>query len=227
MQEQFQIQIKDLNDTIIQILVSPSEKLIEVLIRAGIPIEEDYPCLAAQVNDIMHTLYEKGDFMLSALGFNPSSEISIHKLQPCGNSPLSTFAFNSIEKEKIIPFGRAPRWRAVSAGVSFRGKCNNSLCEAYNQSAYCTLGFGTFDVRDVMDEGALCPICKRIMIEVNNFGFFLAQWKISGRQKGGIKFKKIGRTTDSKSFSTFEEGETILWQYMGLEVRKLDATPFD
>lgn len=228
MQEEIQIQVKDIDDTIIQISGYPNEKLIETLIRAGIKIDDDYLSLAVSVNGSVHTLYEKGDSPLSDLGITTLSEIFIHKLQPCGNAPLGTFAFNKMEKEKLIPFGPAPRWRAVGQGVSFRGKCNNNnyknntSCDAYKQVAYITLGFGEFDLRNVMEEKALCPICGKVMVEVDNFGFFLAQWKISGRKKGGEWFEKTEKVTNQRSFSTFEECENIMWEYTRLEVRKLD-----
>lgn len=233
MQEEIQIQVKDLDDTIIQISGYPNERLIDILIRAEISVDDDYLSLAASVNGFTHTLHEKGDSPLSDLDITPSSEISIFRLQPCGNAPLSIFAFNKMEQEKRITFGPAPRWRAVKQGVSFRGKCNNSNyknnipCDAYKKVAYITLGFGIFDVREVMEEKALCPICRKAMIEVDNFGFFLAQWKISGRQKGGIKFKMCNKSTEKNIFSTFEEGDNVMWQYMGLEVRTLNDKPFN
>lgn len=164
---------------------------------------------------------EVSNSILSQLQIHNQSEIFLHKQDLCGARPLPLVNFNQITNKKILYFGPGPKWREIKKGVSFKGICKNISCEAYNDIAYKSFEFGEFDVRDTIFEKSACPMCNKLMNDVDNFGFWLAKWEISGVKKGGENFYFANESKCINEFYTFEEGDNIEWQCMKIKVREL------
>lgn len=96
---------------------------------------------------------------------------------------------------------------------------------AYNGVSYKTLGLGEFDVRDIINVKAVCPMCNRLMNNVDNFGFWQARWSILGVGDGFKIFKSSGAVKIHNKFYTFQDGENKNWQAMKLDVRGLNEDP--
>lgn len=225
MSEEIYIQVRNLDENIVEIKVNKNQKLIEALNNPQIIID-DPSAVGVTINEIQSRLEIIKDSTLSELGVNDNSEILLQHLILCGNGPLPIILFNNLKNEKLLDFGPGPKWRTINIGVSIKGKCINTDCVAYNDISYKTLGTGDFDVRDIINVKAVCPICNKLMNNVDNFGFWQARWSVFGIGDGFKPFSFSGEATDHNKFYTFQDGENMNWQAMMLNVRGLnEASP--
>ena len=140
---------------------------------------------------------------------------------PAGCYGCSPFVFNNLEKTRQIQFSpNAPKWRVVRTGLSWRAICRNNRCEAYKCEVICDGGFGVFELSKTSDV-IRCPMCKENIESFDNCGFYRAKWKFKGKDQQGNKKKGKG-AADSDSFTTFADGDNMLWKYLRIEVSPLD-----
>ena len=68
----------------------------------------------------------------------------------------------------------------------------------------------------------LCGECKKKLKNVDNVYFYLCEWKAHGQKLGeedDITF--CGEADDPDKFVFFEEGNNSKWQFLNIEVKKL------
>lgn len=228
MSEEICVQLKTLEGEIVFIPSHANEKLFELISK--INIQNDINSLQIIIDDNIYDVEENYHKTLSEMQINKFSQIFLNRLQSCGSIPLTmdAFNFNSLDTKIKLELSKSNYciWRVVREGISFIGICNSVSCEAYNQYAYYTLGFGKFDIRNTLKNLVVCPICKQQMVSVENFGFHMAQWKIKGITIEGKKVKIVDKTNEKGYYTTFKEGTPAQWQYIEVNVKQLDKPEF-
>jgi len=70
---------------------------------------------------------------------------------------------------------QAPDWRLISKGLNARGYCKTSKCKVWQDSFYTPLGFGVFDLAEIVENHIRCPICHKLSVEIKK-----AKWTLYG-----------------------------------------------
>ena len=159
------IWLKGLNDQKTKLNVEPSDsindlkyKLFETL---GIR-RKDLSLIYAneQLHDGQKTLRECGIILGSTLYY-------IERLKGGGGVPVN---FNSFEKPIQVGLtDEGPDWNTIRTGMNLEGRCNNSMCEAFNQKVYCQKGFGIFNInKESVTQNALC-VEEQLLIAIMLF----------------------------------------------------------
>ncbi|OMJ70177.1 hypothetical protein SteCoe_31912 [Stentor coeruleus] len=232
MSEEICVQLKTLQGEIIYVQSHSNETLLDLINK--INIQEDINSLYLTINDNIFSLEDSSYKTLSEMQIDQYSLIVLSKSQLCGTVPftmnpflMNPFNFNSLDTKIKLEFSKGNcKWRIVGEGISFIGICNSNLCEAYTQHAYFTLGFGEFDIRSTLQNKVVCPLCKKNMISVENFGFYMAQWKIKGTTAEGKEVKIIDKASERGYYTTFKEGSSAQWQRIKVIVEQLDKPEF-
>ena len=84
-------------------------------------------------------------------------------------------------KDRVIKefCSTAPRWREVCSGLSLEGTCKNRSCDAYNRRAVAKIGFGYKNL-NLEANTAECPICPKVMKDVNCITFSNCRYAVNG-----------------------------------------------
>lgn len=136
-----------------------------------------------------------------------------------GGGGPQIFSFNQMSNEVKIEFSQsAPDWRTVQKGISFLGICMNTECGAYLEEVICNVGFGVFDANRLA--GSLpCPICKNVVPNAENCGFFRAEWEYFGIDSEGNERRGSGESSEN-NYTTFLEGDNEEWKVLRIAVRQ-------
>ena len=131
----------------------------------------------------------------------------------------SSLDFNSFEKPIQVGLtDKGPSWRTISTGMNLEGRCNSSMCEAYNQKVYCQKGFGIFNINKE-SVTSKCPMCGRTAVDCNNVVFWRCMYTIEGKIKGESEIKTIKKVTKTNDLcQTFENGDGLQRKWLFLEI---------
>jgi hypothetical protein len=160
---------------------------------------------------------EKLEDWLSIRDYNMPSHTTIRLipiLSGGGFSMAANLTFNAMNQVESYSYCQTgPQWRQIFYGLSTRGKCKNNKCEAYNQYVYKTLGYGEFDLRNMIEKLAICPMCNKIT-ECNNIVLSRATWYYKATLGNGKKVstKKNPGFTQKNKYSTFRDGDNETFQ---------------
>jgi hypothetical protein len=113
----------------------------------------------------------------------------------------------------------APNWRIVQPGLSWQGTCKNTRCDAYNSVVIINEGFGVFVVEELR-MGAVCPMCNRVVRDVDNCGFYKASWRFWGKLDTSKEKRGEGRA-DTEDYTTFSRDNQAGWSELIIEVKPL------
>ena len=142
------------------------------------------------------------------------------RLRGGGGGMSTLLSFNSFDNQIIQHFDDdAPLWRIVNFGISWIGKCDTNSCPAYKNEVIINSGYGRFSLRK-MQRDLKCPICRNLVIDVNNIGFFRCKWEFEGVDSNDEKRIGAGRA-DISAYTTFKEGDNIEWQYLWITCTSL------
>ncbi|OMJ74228.1 hypothetical protein SteCoe_26888 [Stentor coeruleus] len=138
-------------------------------------------------------------------------------LRIIGGGGPQIFSFNEMSNQIKIEFSqKAPKWRIVQKGISFRGICKNKQCPACDHEVICNLGFGIFDIK-VQAGVLLCPICKCMINNVRNCGFFMAEYEHFGIDSQGVERRGRGESYEN-NYATFLDGDNEQWRILRIAV---------
>ena len=114
---------------------------------------------------------------------------------------------------------KAPNWRRISKGLSWKSNCENSACRANKDNPVITCKeFGNFDLNKSIAE-IKCPECNCTVTPLS-VGFYQAKYAFTGFTTANEQIELKGEFTD-KNFNVFKEGEQYMLTYGNLEVEKL------
>ncbi|CAG8613106.1 145_t:CDS:2 [Ambispora leptoticha] len=122
------------------------------------------------------------------------------------------------------PVSSAPRWRVYGNGLNLEGYCQNSSCEAYNQSRVI-IPLGYRDFRFNIDSYLCkCPLCGSRVRE-ETCGFCNAEYKYSGFQAINDDAKEVNSSWQDAPdgfYTTFDDGHNhfVKWFQLKIEVRR-------
>lgn len=131
--------------------------------------------------------------------------------------------FNSLSKQKQVKFAtEAPDWRVIASGLNLRGRCQKIGCPAYNHIVWINKGFGRFNMGKHAYT-SVCPICKQIAKDVDNFAFSNCKYKIKGKRINDAErlHPEIKETVDGGEYTTFEQENTLTkWNFLKVVTMK-------
>ncbi|RUS17403.1 hypothetical protein BC938DRAFT_476278 [Jimgerdemannia flammicorona] len=78
----------------------------------------------------------------------------------------------------------SPRWRQTDHGLNLEGKCSNMTCAAHGERVIMSMGFGTFDIVDMVSSPenysqCVCPCCKKMVVP-QTCAFVNSWWTYDG-----------------------------------------------
>lgn len=128
-----------------------------------------------------------------------------NKLLGGGGVDFIDVSNDNLLKEDTIS-DKGPKWRIIYPGVSFRGKCHNSLCEANGQTVYCSIRKDSFEFVQDNDE-IKCPMCQN-EFDAETVYFYRCTWRFDGKKKVNGDTKKCDsqwRTASGRTFQYFDD----------------------
>jgi len=155
---------------------------------------------------------------LTLRDYNIRHESTLHLLLPLKGGAMAVgFGFNSLNTPVIQKFATtAPAYCTVSQGLSFRTKCINSSCAAYNNAVFVNRGLGYFNIgREFVT--LKCPQCSTKAEAATNCGFYRAKWKFTGTTQEGETIEKEGQT-DTEDYYTWKDGDDAMWVTLEVQV---------
>jgi len=206
-----QIFVKTLTGKSIALDVEPSDTILEV--KAQIQDKEGIP------PDMQRLIYRDqltDDYTLDY--YNIGNNVTLHLILSLNGGSMGIgFAFNSFNTPVIKKFAAtAPLYRIVDVGLSFRSKCYNPCCAAYDEVIYVNKGLGHFNIGR-MCVTLKCPLCKTKAEPAVNCGFYLAKWSFSGTTEKGDELDIKGQT-DTEFYYTWEDGDDTKWTSLEVQV---------
>lgn len=133
---------------------------------------------------------------------------------------LPNMNFNSmitLEHHKFA--SSAPDWRTIGPGISIKGICKNESCICYDDVVAKTLGYGEFDLRNILENLAKCPVCLSVP-NFDNILFYKSCWYSKAVLSNGNKVstKDNPSYTIGNQWATYKGGENSQYQYCRLHV---------
>jgi hypothetical protein len=137
---------------------------------------------------------------------------------------LEPFNFLDLKSLKSYNFSSsAPEWNRIRKGISFDGYCYNQSCRAHNKMVDCSLGFGNFDYRNSLKNLVRCPICSKLLGNIQTLVFYDCQWYFTGRYEEGENFstKQNVQKVEGKKYVKYLGEPNTPYQYLEISVLRL------
>lgn len=201
-----------------QIVTEILEENIEGFSLKGLPSEindfcQDYFFEVRRNGDTLSV-----DFFESADIHNFTSEAAGQTTKCMGSIGIG---FNKLEKRKeIIPVTEGPNFRRIRQGLNFEGKCQNKVCEAFNNYVFIPKGLGEFRIAEDR-YNSKCPSCDTpIPVKsLLNLGFWNCHFIVKGRQIDP-EDKEVNEPGESgkNTYTTFQQGDDCTWAFLDITV---------
>jgi hypothetical protein len=116
---------------------------------------------------------------------------------------------------------RAPSFRTVKKGLSWKCVCPNPECTTSRQFIIENSQFGVFDLSRTTNK-LRCPICSNF-IQARTFGFYKTRFKVYGVKENGEKIEDSGEYKDDIYYS-YDESSHTTWKFLNIETKELSQT---
>ncbi len=142
------------------------------------------------------------------------------------SAPLPFSDFAQEKHLKLNP--QASAWRTVVEGLNLEGRCQNSVCLAFNKRVCVPLGIDqTFHMSEVCCT-ACCPLpeCNQPLTDVDNCILLNCKFSIEGKKEGDTEpFYLRDQQTPADVGLSFDSLKTnVTWKYLKIKTDKKSPT---
>ena len=149
------------------------------------------------------------DCSVAELGLNDRSIITVSNKLNVNGGILFAASFTDVSANKFqeINFSKdlknVPVYRLVKKGINIFGICHCKKCSAHKKEVIARISQDKFDLIKDRDE-LCCPACGSI-ITPKTVGFFLCQFKISGKKfQNGLVYNFANLPDEAKNKDSFK-----------------------